>query len=227
MNIGNPSSLQKDKKMLVSCMAAYRGRSVPTGVQHLINSCKKFGIQLTLFGCDQNFSTMWNTKFCLLESYLKQTEADWILNVDANDILFIKDLEYIWEQRNEDKVIWAAEKNNYPNPNLIYPECKFSTKYINGGGFFGKKEHVLKCFDSKLPGHMDNDQTGHANNYLTGKLPMTLDSECKIFQCLWGTTENDFDIRDGLLYNIETGSYPCILHGNGSNTDHAIYKALT
>lgn len=226
MNIGNPSSFQTTNKILVSCIAAYKGRSVPTGVQELIKSCKKFNIQLSIFGTDVCFTTMWNIKFVLLESYLKQTESDWILNVDASDVLFIRDLEYIFSQRNEDKVIWAAERNCYPIESLKekYPACHNSYRFLNGGGFFGKRDLVLKCFDCKPLNHCDCDQGGHSQNYLSGNLPMILDHNCNIFNTLWGHSDEDFDIQEGFLYNKETKTNPAILHANGSTNGLPIFR---
>ena len=79
MNIGQANNFQKEKKILVSTICAYKGRSVPVGVQHLIRTCKKFDIQLAMFGTDKNFTTMWNIKYCHLEECLQsQKDYDWV-----------------------------------------------------------------------------------------------------------------------------------------------------
>lgn len=226
MLIGMESSFQKDKKILVSGIAAYKGRSTPIGINHLIRSCKKFGIALKLFATDQNFRSMWATKFGLLGDHLRTTDFDWVINIDTADVLFVKSLEEIWENRSEDKVLWCAEKNCFPRGDLAnsYPPCSTPYKFINGGGFFGKKELVMKCLDSKPLGHNDDDQLAHTLNYLNG-LPMELDSNCRVFQTLWGCNQEEFVVTDK-LYNKVTDSYPAIIHANGSGTDHPVYKAF-
>lgn len=227
MQIGQANNFQKEKKILVSGICAYRGRSTPVGVNHLIKSCKKFGIVLTLLDVEENWRSMWHSKFGRLGDNLRIMDFDWVINVDVADVLFIKNLEQIWENRLEDKVLWCAEKNCFPDSSLKdkYPDCRTSYRFVNGGGFFGKKELVMQCLDSKPLGHNDDDQLGHTLNYLNG-LPMQLDSECKIFQTTWGTVEADFEIINGVLYNKETGSNPGIIHANGSGTNHPIYQAF-
>ena len=104
-------------------------------------------------------------------------------------MLFIRDLEAIWEHRNEDKVIWAAERNCYPVESLKskYPVCHNSYKYLNGGGFFGRMDLVLECFKNKPLGHADCYEGGHSQNYVAGNSPMVLDHDCKIFQNTLGS----------------------------------------
>jgi hypothetical protein len=59
-----------------------------------------------------------------------------------------------------------------------------------------------------------NDQPAMYGAYLSGKFDMVLDWRCEIFQCMFGTSQNEFFWRDR-LQNHATKSVPCIAHCNG------------
>ncbi len=224
MRIGTESKFQKDKRILVCTNAAYLGRPVPPTVHALIRSCKRFGIQIRLFSVDKEYHGFYLTNLVeqlkCLEGHVN--DYDWVLSVDGFDSMIIRPLEDIFFET--ETMFFNTELNCYPDPNMKYPPCKTRFKYLNGGCFFAPMKLAVDCFRWHRPNIYNCNQYAWSFAYTTNALPITIDSECRIFQTLWGTTEKDFETVNGKLKNIETGSFPSVLHGNGSNYAHPILQ---
>lgn len=225
MNIGEPSQFQKDNRILVSAIHAYRGQTVPPTVTQMIKSCTAHNVQVTLLAHDKEWLGNYNTKLVELRNCLETLKRnyDWVLHLDAFDSLMIRPLEDIFAQRLPGRMLWSAERNCYPCPELAdkYPACNTSYKYLNGGCWLAPMTVALETMRTlKQHGGMNCDQICWSNAYLSGA-PITLDNTCKVFMCLWGHGENELDAEGR---NTETGERPCILHGNGNNFEHPIMK---
>ena len=92
---------------------------------------------------------------------------------------------------------------------------------FSSGCFIGKGEDVIgmlkqigKVKDS------DDDQLIYTKYLLANRDAMCLDTECILFQCLSGATEDvEVDFGRGNLRNLLTNSSPAIVHANGPTKD--------
>lgn len=225
MKIGTPSKFQTDKGILVSCLATYPSQRMPDGVLTLIRSCKQFGIQLTLFGIDTPWQNLYETKIVYHRQCLEECHSQYhyFLHIDASDCVIIRDLETIFEiGTSVNNILFAAEKNLCPDTSAVYPPCQTSYRYLNGGGFFGSIELALEGLRDPCPDRFNNDQGSWTTAYLSGRHPITIDSHCRLFQTLFMTKLEDFEFQGKYLVNKETGTAPCIIHGNGCSWQHGV-----
>ena len=89
---------------------------------------------------------------------------------------------------------------------------------INGGGMAGRREAVANLCDV-IADRVDECQ--HGNQELLHKLlgegyPMDRDQECRIWQCLHGRHSHLLEVYAEKAYNGSTGSWPMIVHANGT-----------
>jgi hypothetical protein len=232
MIVGLSNDFQKEKRILVCSIAAYRGKSLPPGFAVLIRSCMRFGIQIRFFGFDKYWQDMYHTKFIHLLECIRalRNEYDYVIAVDAEDIVFLRPLEEIYEIATTfQDVTWCAERNCFPHPELAsqYPMAPTSYKYLNGGGFFGKINDVVDCMEkvSAWIGDHNDDQAVLSKAYISGQFPIKLDYHCKVFQSLFAHKNTDLEIQpDHKIWNPETQTFPCILHANGKTQHMAAYR---
>lgn len=147
--------------------------------------------------------------------------------VDAADTIFLQNpTDLILE---DNILVYQLEKASYPFPdigqyyNKNTPE-HYRWRYINGGGYYGKVEDLLKFYEQNvlmcLPTFC-NGQYEQTLAYMRTKKYSELhihgDYDCKVFQsCAFEEPDEfEYDYNKGLLYNRLTKTYPCVLHFNG------------
>lgn len=141
--------------------------------------------------------------------------------VDAFDVIVVRDKASClasFKRLGEQPLIFAAETNVYPDKSLesLYPKIDSIFKYVNAQYCIQINWDGLEEFEKVLA---DSDQDHMAKFYLKNlKNPnVVLDTNCEIFQCLYGVNAGIFDEH---YKNTLTNSYPIFFHGNGkSNLD--------
>src|ERR1700720_248598 len=108
MKVGQASEFQIKNRILVCAVAAYLGRPVPPTVMKMVKSCKKFGIQVSMFAVDKEYhgfyqSNLEEQRRCLLE---EQNHYDWVLSIDAYDTIIVRSLEDIFAHVPKDCVFF-------------------------------------------------------------------------------------------------------------------------
>lgn len=211
--------------------------------EKLLKSAQKNNIQIinlgenvTWRGGNISEGTGGGQKINLLFNYLENkyiNDEDIILFVDGYDVL-INDSEKTIVERflsfNAD-ILFAAEKVCWPDRSL---ENKFNShtpyKFLNSGCFIGYKWALRRFIESEI-NDSDDDQLFYQKKYLQGwdpyLLKVSLDKENYIFQCVNSSIENIKLLENGQLFNNETNTCPCILHGNGGPKDKEFFKELT
>lgn len=116
----------------------------------------------------------------------------------------------------------------------VYPDPGTPWRYPNAGCMTGRAEPVLKLIEDLLDGAgdgdtfpEDGDDQGRLHEHLLElgengqELPYFVDSECRIFQCLY-EAEPQWHLESPSptellprLRNLQTGQRPIVLHGNG------------
>ena len=167
----------------------------------LQQSCRRYGIGLTLFGWGQPYpSHNWKLQ-CQREALFELADDyRYVLFLDVFDSVFVADLASIFERFDEldTPFVMSAEINCHPpeGPSADdYPPSPTAYRFVNAGGYMGKTStivEILQRFDG--PGFSDQpeDQGFWAKVFVSGETDMSLDYHNRIFQCLW-LAEQDMD----------------------------------
>jgi hypothetical protein len=133
-------------------------------------------------------------------------------------------------------VLFAAERACWPDwhKRTCFPQLQHTPyRYLNAGGLVGHVGYLralLRPFIGKVTKWTD-DQRFYTTAYLGLKeqLGFHIDSSCEIFQTLAKVKipgrDLIFDAGRGSWHNVQTQTYPVLLHGNG-NTKHMFFKEI-
>lgn len=164
------------------------------------------------------------TKLDVLKDFINSCESDIILFTDARDVVFAAGHDDILNEflSMDVKVLFGAETNLYPNKSLIHGDEKNKYRYLNSGLFVGYTSYLRELFNSMQFDGATNDQEILQEKLIEG-FPITLDSDCRIFQNLWdeaGGRSCDFDIlyQPTYIENLRTKTRPKIFHAPGPTT---------
>lgn len=170
--------------------------------------------------------------------------SEWTIWFDAFDVLFAAHPEYIVDvvqQFFSGKVVFNAERAIFPDPSLAdrHPTTKSSFRYLNSGFAVGRTADFLKILkwmdadnipndsrDSDGRGRHPNDQLLFQQAFVSGELPIALDSGCDICQTLHGVDASELNFDGEFIENRETGSFPAALHANGPAKDSGIMEPI-
>lgn len=164
--------------------------------------------------------------------YCKETDAEWILFVDAHDVIFVGGLDDVEERikgfRDCD-CIFSSEKACWPDSNLadMYPECNSQWKYLNSGTYLFKPQKLVEAVDKCPPKIGIDDQLYFHKHLLNENMDCVLDTNCEIFQTLAHDDGSSFGMVDGKFTNLVTKSNPVVIHGNGLAFDEFDYSYIT
>jgi hypothetical protein len=169
----------------------------------------------------------WNgfgTKLKILKDFINQCQTDIILFTDARDVVFAAGHDDILATflSMDVKILFGAETNLYPNKSLIHGDEKQKYRYLNSGLFIGYTSYLKEVFGSMEIEDAMNDQEVLQKKLIDGA-PITLDTDCKIFQNLWdeaGGRSCDFDVlyQPTYMENLRTKTRPKIFHAPGPTT---------
>lgn len=207
----------------------------------LLQSCNKHNIDIQIIGK----GTEWNgfiTKWELMIDYLSQINEEVVCLTDSRDVLYMSDGDTIYntfiENFDKDSIVFNGETQCFPEPKFaeLHPNQHKKYKYLNAGCVIGSRKTLLEVANQciKLYETMgyNDDQYLIQKLFIDGKLNITLDYDCKIFQCVWDNDwgrSNNFDLiytKDD-IYNRLTDTHPLIFHFPGpTTTDSQVWKIL-
>jgi hypothetical protein len=163
----------------------------------------------------------------LLRVLEKQPASQTIMWIDAFDTYVVasdKEIEEKFLQTGAD-IVYSAEKNCYPNARLI--DFFKNAQYLNSGCMIFKNEKFQKILELIIAtsDHIKEgrdifcDQYWHSTLFAAAQLNLNLilDTECNLFQSLYEEDLSIFSKTDGRYINTETGTRPCVFHGNGDD----------
>lgn len=175
----------------------------------------------------------WNgfvTKFKIIIDYLSTIEDELVCLTDSRDVLYMSDSETIsntfLSNFDKDSIVFNGETNCFPEPSFaeLHPNQHKKYKYLNSGCVIGSKETLLKVCKEAIKLYnedkINDDQYLLQKIFLSKKYNVTIDYDCKIFQCVWDENwgrSNNFDLlydSDG-IYNRLTKTNPLIFHFPG------------
>lgn len=201
------------------------------GLEKLIKSCKKFDIDLTILGMDEEW-TGFSKKIRDTYNYAKSIQEDYthILFVDAYDIIFLDTLstiesEYLFWYK--DLIVFSAEKGCWPDAGLAasYPVSTSSWNYLNSGSYIAPIPAFIDMVDKYVLKPAHDDQAYFTNIFLNDKI-ITLDYNCILFQSTAFAGEDDFTYTEDSLINNKQHTSPLIAHGNGKTPMDKIFNLI-
>lgn len=161
-----------------------------------------------------NYSEFLSNKHLLIRGVLKGLlEADYtrFLYLDAWDTVITGPVP--WQVLDSRKLTFGAELNCYPEAEFAasYPKPARPFPYLNSGVIWGPIEEYLELCPSKV----EHDQLAWTEKYLLNTGRIQLDTRAEVVLNLHSTSPQDLSrFPDGVRYH-PTGTWPCILHGNG------------
>lgn len=201
------------------------------GLQQLLESCKSHHISIEVLGLGEPFRGV-SEKLLHVQNYLKTLpEEDLFLFVDAYDVLFLTHTKEIIERflaMNSSFVI-SVERYCYPHHQLKnrFPKSPTSFRYINSGSYMGYVGHIKKILEEIAPVRLfTSDQGLLTLHYFEHPEAYAFDVYCQLFLPLAGVIEQELtlDCEKKRVYMEETGSTPCLIHGNGGG--RSIYQSI-
>lgn len=190
-------------------------------------SCRRFNIPMEVSVVD-NFD--WEGRNGC------QAMTTWLAGIDPKEIVFFSDLWDVFfcgpasdiERAFLDygkPVLFSAESPPINDDGSWGPIAPGPTRWhaINGGGMMGYAGYLLAMLNDptfwRPAAH--NNQVAYRYWHADNPDISTLDYYCRVWQCIYehggrGRSIDDaLAIRDRRLYNSETDSYPCQMHGHG------------
>ncbi len=200
-------------------------------LQRLQESGLRYGLEIEALGLGQPWrggemseGTGGGQKINLLRPALQRLPPERpVLFVDGYDTLIsghVSDILGAWRQTC-DGPLFAAEVYCWPDRDRAddYPSAATPYRFLNSGAFIGKAGDLLRILDGKIDDRAD-DQRYYTERFLSGRHGMTLDTECRVFQCLNGALDDvRADEGRGMLFNRRTENWPAVIHANGPSKE--------
>ncbi len=191
------------------------------GLRYLRKSCERYNLPLVVLGMGQPFPGR-AYKLYAYEEYAKNLPpTDIVLCVDGYDVIFQADEKTILETfyaMNHPFVI-SVERNCFPFVEMArYFPKDTSFRYLNAGSYIGYAGKVAEVLRSLRPYDLKaNDQGVLMMDFFMQPQKYCLDTYCQLFLVLTFVTPEQliFDEKQQQVYCPETGTLPCLLHGNG------------
>lgn len=152
-------------------------------------------------------------KVNLLREYVRSLpDHHVVLFLDGYDTFFAGDLDTIVRRYFGFgcRVLFAAERDLWPDRTVYHPLSHTPYRYLNSGLFIGEAGALKDITREEIPDAFD-DQLYYQRKFISGKYGIDLDRECYVFQC----HDESVGRKGDLLHNPVTGCCPRVYHGNG------------
>lgn len=239
-SVDNHAAFQKQHAILVAAPAAFP--QLPASSWALMESCRRYGIDLTLLGQGMAYPNH-RFKIELVADYLAEhPEYDYVLQVDLVDVVFcatLREMFFKYKSMGHD-IVASAERVCWPVPShrKRSPPTGSSCRYLNSGAIFATRDAWLSAWQQMLekvspsarrlaPNNQQeldwiecDDQAAWSELYVNGEADITIDGKSMMFQTLnqtdWdiSSTNRDYVFEGRRIMNRETGSRPCLIHAN-------------
>ena len=196
-------------------------------------SLKRFGFEAIVLGMGEHYGGLM-TRPRRARNWLRGNQSMEIMIIcDSWDIVFARSPEEIEKEfeamRNGNELIWNAEKTFFPESGLIFPDPGTPYRYLNSGFAIGPAIAHLDLLESLNLDEIPDDHidaSGKQVNpfeqplvqaaFCKQVIPMGLDTECRIVQCLHAVTPEELDLTGDFIRNTITDTHPMVFHMNGA-----------
>lgn len=211
----------------------------------LLASLRRFGHEPLILGWGERWAGL-GAKPRLLKQAIESGRItdEWIVFADAFDVVFATPPELIAELSTEffdGQIVFNAERACFPDASLAekHPPSRTSYRFLNSGFSVGRTEDYLTALkwmkadeipdDSRNPdgsANHPNDQNNWMQAFVSGELPIALDTPVAICQTLCGVKPEELNFDGEFIENRETGGWPCAFHANGPAKDSGIMDPI-
>lgn len=184
----------------------------------LIESCNRYGYDLSFIGQGHGFRDFRQLKLDLLIEEISKVKQRFVMYTDGLDSWFLRDdILNIYKKYYNNKVVISGNRDMYPVSELYndLPESPTSFKYTCSSQFMGETMAVLESLNiirELYGGYVDQEGW---NLYINTKpvLPeAVIDYECRLFLNMTQVEENELDSEFRLA---ETSNIPASIHFGG------------
>lgn len=190
-------------------------------MHYLLESSRTLRLDIIVLGLGATYRGF-ATKLLLSYDYLRKCQPhNIVMFVDAYDTVILTDPSTLLKRYHQfgHPVVFSAEKNCWPDENLasLYPESETEYRYLNAGCWIGQAGYFANlCEHWRIPelDDAEDDQRWFATILLESPGSILLDNHCVLFQCLLLAQDDILFVNP--VFNIATGTTPCVLHGNGA-----------
>jgi hypothetical protein len=191
------------------------------GFVNFWNSCRYWGITPLILGYGLQFGGFTQKARLLFRALCRLYKTTRIvLFADGFDSLLVGSPQSILDEyvTFQSPLVFSAERNCWPDAEKAnaYPPAQTPYRFLNSGGYIGEARYILRLLASAgaVAWPSGSDQRQFMQVFLNRPDSITLDHECRIFQCLH-LAEEDVEYRAEGIHNRITGSMPKVLHANG------------
>ncbi len=205
-------------------------------------SLARFGVEPIVLGMSERWDGLVSKPRHLLK-WLRghSDEVDCIMAVDSWDVLFVKppdDIAKEWDAIGR-PWICGAERALFPPADVsVWPQCSSPYRFLNSGAIISTPKDMIAVLEAMNPDalpndhqkedgshHHQNDQQDYQQLFLKQPIPMLLDTECKFIWnlCDVPVTSADFPTNGAGVFNVDTQTYPGIIHANGGAKEETIF----
>lgn len=186
----------------------------PEAIRYLRSSCEKREVPLLVFGGDGPWPGHVETKLKKALEVIKKRSDKVIMWSDGHDSFITAQPSEILSRFYEMGrfIVLSAETNCFPDAHVAtrYPPSETPWRYVNTGGWIGKREALIDALEWMCARDWKDDQEAWTRYFLENQLSVALDCYCRIFQTM-GASPGIAD--DGL--NTISGTRPYVWHWNG------------
>lgn len=193
----------------------------PEAHKHLSDPAKQLGAPLLMIGANQPWPED-HANYQKIISILRSRPEEYCIVTDSYDVLMVR-----WNEQEAISALDCASGRLISCEDNCWPPGKWCESYtrtpdcyaINAGQFGGRKGSIIDFMETVYSGRW-SVESGGMNQEIMHKMyadgvPMELDTHCRIFQSMSGSSSNRVIMKDRKLINRETGAFPMFLHFNG------------
>lgn len=174
-----------------------------------------------------------------------EVKEKYTIFVDCWDLVFARHPDMVWQNfiLYNSPIVISSERNCFPaDLKEQYDALPYTSeyKYLNSGMICAETEALKAALEAmnlaEIPydyydadaGRMVhiNDQELWQHLFLKQPVPMVLDYNQLLCNCLQNVTLDDLDFTDTFIRNKETGMYPLIFHLNGSSKTDGLREPI-
>lgn len=205
------------------------------------DSITRFGVAPVVIGMGEPWAGLVSKPRHLLK-WLRSgaCKSECLIFTDSWDVLFVKSPDAIAEEWRELGSPWicGAERALFPpGDESAWPQSGTPYRFLNSGAIISTPTDMLAVLEAMNPDALPDDHENpdgshfHSNDqawlqdlFLKQPIPMRLDTECRFIWNLCDVPPESARLYlNGAAENLETKTFPGILHANGGAKEGAIF----
>lgn len=204
-------------------------------------SLARYGVEPVVLGMDEPWAGLVSKPRHLLK-WLRDNanSCDCLIFTDCWDVLFVQNPNDMAEDWVDIGMPWicGAERALFPPADeRAWPQSSTPYRFLNSGAIISTPDAMLAVLEAMnpdalpddhevTPGVMfhSNDQAWLQELFLKQPIPMMLDTQCRFIWNLCDVPYESMRVNgEHEFFNVDTKSYPGILHANGGAKEGSIF----